>query len=79
MVKAGTARRSEMWVDPEATVRVHTEERLRQAERHRRAARARASRTRAGGPAAGSGWRVRETVGYGLVRTGLRLLDARRA
>ena len=61
-----------MWVDPEAEVRTRMRDRVREAERQRLAARARTGQ-------AGSWWRLREAAGYGLVRTGLRLLDARRA
>jgi hypothetical protein len=68
-----------MWVDPEAEVRTRMRDRARAAERRRMAAHARASGARTRRPAAGYGWRLRQAVGHGLVRTGLRLLDARRA
>jgi hypothetical protein len=68
-----------MWVDGEAEVRERMRERLREAERQRLAAHARAGRAGARRTAAGYGWRLRQAAGYGLVRTGLRLLDAGRA
>jgi hypothetical protein len=61
-----------MWVDPETEVRTRMRDRVREAERQRLAARARTGQ-------AGSWWRLREAAGHGLVRTGLRLLDAGRA
>ncbi|HET6747869.1 MAG TPA: hypothetical protein VFL71_01295 [Actinomycetes bacterium] len=56
-------------------------ERVRQAERQRLAlaARAREGQPGTGASLAGYGWRLRQAAGFGLVRTGLRLLDARRA
>jgi hypothetical protein len=60
-----------MWVDPEAEVRGRMRDRVREADRQRLAARARAGR-------AGHRRRLREAAGFGLVRTGLWLLDARR-
>jgi hypothetical protein len=51
---------------------------VQEAEQARLAARARAGQGRAR-PLAGYGWRLRQAAGFGLVRTGLRLLDARRA
>jgi hypothetical protein len=61
-----------MWVDSEAEVRARMRDRAREAERQRLVARARASQ-------AGSWGRLREAAAYGLMRTGLRLLDAGRA
>jgi hypothetical protein len=58
-----------MWVDAEAEVRARMQDRVREAERRRLVAHARAGRAGARRPAAG----------HGLVRTGLRLLDPRRA
>ena len=43
------------------------------------AARAREGQPGTGVSLAGYGWRLRQAAGFGLVRTGLRLLDARRA
>jgi hypothetical protein len=54
-------------------------DRVRDAERQRLAAHARRSQSGARRPPAGYWWRLRQAAGYGLVRTGLRLLDARRA
>jgi hypothetical protein len=68
-----------MWVDAEAEVRTRMRDRVQEAEQERQVARARASRTGTGRPLAGYGWRLRQAAGFGLVRTGLRLLDARRA
>ena len=71
-----------MWVDHEAEVRARMTDRVRDADRRRLAARtARAQPRQAGArrPAGGHGWRLRQAAGYGLVRTGLRLLDAGRA
>ncbi|HXQ56464.1 MAG TPA: hypothetical protein VOA19_11770 [Actinomycetes bacterium] len=53
-------------------------DRIREAEQERQAARARASRAGAHRPSAGYGWRLRQAAGFGLVRTGLRLLDGGR-
>jgi hypothetical protein len=65
-----------MWVEEEAGARMR--ERVREAEQARLATAARSGRpgTRR---LAGYGWRLRQAAGFGLVRTGLRLLDARRA
>ena len=65
-----------MWVDTEARARMR--DRLQEAEQARLAA---AAGTGRGGarPLAGYGRRLRQAAGFGLVRTGLRLLDARRA
>jgi hypothetical protein len=65
-----------MWVDSEARMRMR--DRVHEAEQARLAARARAGHARAR-PLAATGWRLRQAAGFGLVRTGLRLLDARRA
>jgi hypothetical protein len=69
-----------MWVDTGAEVRARMQDRVGDAERQRLVARARAGRGRAGGPRtlAGSVRQVRQAAGFGLVRTGLRLLDAGR-
>jgi hypothetical protein len=66
-----------MWVDAGAEVRTRMRERVHEADRERLAARARAGRvgTRR---LADYGWRLRQAAGFGLVRTGLRLLDAGR-
>jgi hypothetical protein len=67
-----------MWVVPEAEIRARMQNLVGDADRQRLVARARASH-------AGGGWalagyrRLRQAAGFGLVRTGLRLLDARRA
>ena len=68
-----------MWLDHEAEVRARMHDRVGDAERQRLAARARASEAGTRRPLAGYGWRLRQAAGFGLVRTGLRLLDARRA
>ena len=67
-----------MWVDAEAEIRTRMRDRIREAEQERQAAQARASRAGAHRPSAGYGWRLRQAAGFGLVRTGLRLLDAGR-
>jgi hypothetical protein len=54
-------------------------DRVGEADRQRLAARARAGQTGARRPLAGHRRRLREAAGFGLVRTGLWLLDARRA
>jgi hypothetical protein len=61
-----------MWVDSEAGMRMR--DRVQEAEQARLAARA-----RAGQAPARYGRRLRQAAGFGLVRTGLRLLDAGRA
>jgi hypothetical protein len=67
-----------MWVAPEAEVRARLQDRVCEADRRRLLARARANH--AGGRWALAGYRrLRQAAGFGLVRTGLRLLDARRA
>jgi hypothetical protein len=68
-----------MWVDPGAEVRTRMADRVRDAEGRRLAARAGAGQAGARRRLAGYGWRLREAAGFGLVRTGLRLLDTRRA
>jgi hypothetical protein len=65
-----------MWVDQEAEVRARMRDRVREAEQQRLAALARASQAGPRQPLAG--W-LREAAGFGLVRTGLWLLDAGRA
>lgn len=67
-----------MWVGLETEARTRMGERAREAERWRLAALARASRVQGQRPPA-SYRRLREAAGFGLVRTGLWLLDARRA
>ena len=61
-----------MLVDHGTEVQARMGERMREAERRRLAA-------RAGTAKAGHRWRLRQVAGFGLVRTGLWLLDARRA
>jgi len=68
-----------MWLDHEAEVRARTRDRVHEAERQRLVTRARASQAGARRSLADYGWRLRQTAGFGLVRTGLRLLDAGRA
>jgi hypothetical protein len=68
-----------MWVDQGAEVATRMADRVHDAEARRLAARAAAGRPQARRRLAGYGWRLREAAGFGLVRTGLRLLDARRA
>jgi hypothetical protein len=65
-----------MWVDTEARARMR--DRVQEAEQARLAAADGAGRGGAR-PLAGYGRRLRQATGFGLVRTGLRLLDARRA
>jgi hypothetical protein len=66
-----------MWVVPEAEIRAKMQNLVCEADRQRLVARARANH--AGGRWALAGYRLRQAAGFGLVRTGLRLLDARRA
>lgn len=67
-----------MWVGLEAEARTRMGDRAREAERQRLVALATASRVE--GPRRLAGYRrLREAAGFGLVRTGLWLLDARRA
>jgi hypothetical protein len=68
-----------MWVDAGAEVRTRMRERVHEADRERLAAQARAGRAGTRRPLADYGWRLRQAAGFGLVRTGLRLLDAGRA
>jgi hypothetical protein len=68
-----------MWVDAGAEVRTRMRDRVQEAERERLAAVARAGRDGPRRPLAAYGWRLRQAAGFGLVRTGLRLLDAGRA
>jgi hypothetical protein len=64
-----------MLVDPGTEVQTRMQDRMHEAEQRRLAARA-----GAGGrwSPAGNRWRLRQAAGFGLVRTGLWLLDARR-
>ena len=68
-----------MWVDTEAEVRTRMRDRVADAERRRLVHRARAGRAGPPPTLAGYVWQVRQAAGFGLVRTGLRLLDAGRA
>jgi hypothetical protein len=68
-----------MWVDPEVVMRTQWQDRASEAERQRMVARARASRAGTGRSLAGHWWRLRQAAGFGLVRTGLRLLHTGRA
>ena len=68
-----------MVLDHEAEVRERMRERVRQAERQRLAARAREGQPGTRASLTGYGWRLRQAAGFGLVRTGLRLLDEGRA
>ena len=61
-----------MLVDHGTEVQARMGERMQEAQRRRLAA-------RAGAAKAGNRWRLRQAAGFGLVRTGLWLLDARRA
>ena len=68
-----------MLVDHGPEVQARMRDRMREADRWRLAARA---EVRQAGPRqalAGYRWRLRQAAGFGLVRTGLWLLDARRA
>ena len=67
-----------MWVDGEAEVRTRMRDRAQEAEHERQVARARAGRAGDRRPLAAYGWRLRQAAGFGLVRTGLRLLDGGR-
>jgi hypothetical protein len=66
-----------MVIDHGTEVRARMRDRMRDAERQRLAAHAGAGRTGRGWSLAGR--RLRQAAGFGLVRTGLWLLDARRA
>jgi hypothetical protein len=68
-----------MLVDQATEVQARMRDRMREAERRRLAARAGVRQAGARQALAGYGRRVRQAAGFGLVRTGLRLLDARRA
>jgi hypothetical protein len=68
-----------MWLDHEAEARARMQDRVRDAERQRLVAQARAGQARVHRSLAGYRWRLRQAAGYGLVRTGLRLLDTREA
>jgi hypothetical protein len=68
-----------MLVDHGAEVGARMQDRVREAQRQRLMARARAGRGGTGRSLAGIGWRLRQAAGFGLVRTGLRLLDGGRA
>ncbi len=67
-----------MWVDTGAEVRARMQDRVGDAERQRLVARARAGRVGGPGTLVGYVRRVRQAAGFGLVRTGLWLLDAGR-
>jgi hypothetical protein len=67
-----------MWVGLETEVGARMRERVGEAERRRLLGHAK--RGQAGGPRRQGGYRrLREAAGFGLVRTGLWLLDARGA
>jgi hypothetical protein len=68
-----------MWVDHEAEVQARMAGRISDADRHRLAKDAGADQAGARRPPDGFGWWLRQAAGFGLVRTGLRLLDAGRA
>jgi hypothetical protein len=68
-----------MWVDPDVVIRAQWRDRVEEAERGRLAARARAGQAGPGRSLSARWWRLRQAAGFGLVRTGLRLLDAGRA
>ena len=67
-----------MWVDTGAEVRARMRDRVADAERQRLAVQARGSRPGTSPTLAGYARQVRQAAGFGLVRTGLRLLDAGR-
>ena len=67
-----------MWVDPYLT-RELMRDRERDADRHRLVALAGAGRPATRRSLTDYGWRLRQAAGFGLVRTGLRLLDPGRA
>jgi hypothetical protein len=67
-----------MWVDTGAEVRARMRDLADDAERQRLAAQAGASRSGTPRTLAGYAGQVRQAAGFGLVRTGLRLLDAGR-
>lgn len=68
-----------MWLDAGAEVRTRMRDRVQEADRERLAAQARPGRAGPRRPLAAYGWRLRQAAGFGLVRTGLRLLDGGRA
>lgn len=68
-----------MLVDLDTEVRTRRQDQIHDAERHRLVALARAGRAGGRRSLAGSAWRLRQAAGFGLVRTGLRLLDTGRA
>jgi hypothetical protein len=69
-----------MLVDHGAEVGARMQARVGEAQRQRLLARAREGRRDGTGRSlAGVGWRLRQAAGFGLVRTGLWLLDGGRA
>jgi hypothetical protein len=68
-----------MLLDLEAEVRTRIQDQVCEAERQRLAALARAGEAGERRSLAGYGRRLRQAAGFGLVRTGLRLLDVGRA
>jgi hypothetical protein len=68
-----------MWVDAGAEARTRMRDRVQEADRERLAAQAGPGRAGPDRPLAAYGWRLRQAAGFGLVRTGLRLLDGGRA
>jgi hypothetical protein len=68
-----------MLVDHGTEVQARMRDRMREAEQRRLAAQAGVRQAGARQALAGYRWRLRQAAGFGLVRTGLRLLDARRA
>jgi hypothetical protein len=64
-----------MLFDIDVEARARMRERARDAEELRLAALGKGSRQGARRPLAGYAWRLRQAAGFGLVRTGLRLLD----
>jgi hypothetical protein len=67
-----------MLVDHGTEVQARMGERMREAQRQRLAARAGTAQADRRPAASGYGSRLRQAAGFGLVRTGLWLLDARR-
>jgi hypothetical protein len=67
-----------MLVDHGTEVQARMRERMQEAEQRRLAARAGTARAGRQPAASRYGARLRQTAGFGLVRTGLWLLDARR-
>ena len=68
-----------MWVDLDSEVQERMRDRVHDAEGRRLAAQAQDGRANGRRSPAALGSRLREAAGFGLVRTGLRLLDVRRA